>query len=164
MPLQSCCCPLQKNLPRKAELAWLVSRYLWRGTWNFKIIFSRPLFTIILSKNVSFKTRDFRLLIYLSSCCGLSMWKFPAQIYLLTSLQMTEIWHSFHIFFNFFSQSHYQRGWEPDPNPWFQGYHSRAAQWVPRLLQSLWQVQIWSLGSRWVQVMPYFSWLLCGSR
>ena len=28
VPLQSCCCPVQKNLPRKAELAWLVSRYL----------------------------------------------------------------------------------------------------------------------------------------
>ena len=27
-PLQSCCCPVQKNLPRKAELAWQVSRYL----------------------------------------------------------------------------------------------------------------------------------------
>ena len=26
--LQSCCCPVQKNLPRKAELAWQVSRYL----------------------------------------------------------------------------------------------------------------------------------------
>ena len=26
VPLQSCCCPVQKNLPRKAELAWLVSR------------------------------------------------------------------------------------------------------------------------------------------
>ena len=24
MPLQSCCCPVQKNLPRKAELPWLV--------------------------------------------------------------------------------------------------------------------------------------------
>ena len=23
VPLQSCCCPVQKNLPRKAELAWL---------------------------------------------------------------------------------------------------------------------------------------------
>ena len=45
--LQSCCCPVQKNLPRKAELAWQVSRYLWRPPWNFKIIFSRPLFTII---------------------------------------------------------------------------------------------------------------------
>ena len=45
--LQSCCSPMQKNLPRKAELAWLLSRYLWRGTWNFKITFSRPLFTII---------------------------------------------------------------------------------------------------------------------
>jgi hypothetical protein len=28
--LQSCCCPVPKNLPRKAELAWQVSRYLWR--------------------------------------------------------------------------------------------------------------------------------------
>ena len=36
-PLQSCCCPVQKNLSRKAELAWKVSRYLWRGWWNFKI-------------------------------------------------------------------------------------------------------------------------------
>ena len=44
---EKCCCPVQKNLHRRAELAWLVSRYLWRGTWNFKIFFSRPLFTII---------------------------------------------------------------------------------------------------------------------
>ena len=36
-PLQSCCCPVQKNWPRKAELAWLVSRYHWRGSFNFKI-------------------------------------------------------------------------------------------------------------------------------
>ena len=43
--LQSCCCPVQKNLPRKAELARQVSRY----RWNFKIIFSRLLFAIILS-------------------------------------------------------------------------------------------------------------------
>ena len=55
VPLQSCCCPVQKNLPRRAELAWLVSRYLWRGAWNFKIIFSRPLFTIILSQKRSFQ-------------------------------------------------------------------------------------------------------------
>ena len=37
--LQSCCCPVQKNLPRKAELAWQVNRYLWRPPWNFKIFF-----------------------------------------------------------------------------------------------------------------------------
>jgi hypothetical protein len=24
-PLQSCCCPVQRNLPKKAELAWQVS-------------------------------------------------------------------------------------------------------------------------------------------
>ena len=47
VPLQSCYGPVQKNLPREAEFAWLVSRYLLRGKWNFKIIFSRPLFTII---------------------------------------------------------------------------------------------------------------------
>ena len=61
--LQSCCCPVQKNLPRKAEWAWQVSRYLWRGSVNFKIN-SRPLFTIIFkAKKVNFKTRDFRPLI-----------------------------------------------------------------------------------------------------
>ena len=49
-------------LPRKAELAWLVSRYLWRGTWNFKIFFSRPLFTIILSQK-SFQDLRFSSLI-----------------------------------------------------------------------------------------------------
>ena len=38
--------PSAKNWPRKAELAWQVSRYIWRPPWNFKIIFSRPLFTI----------------------------------------------------------------------------------------------------------------------
>ena len=27
-PLQSCCCPVQKYLPRLAELAWQLSRYL----------------------------------------------------------------------------------------------------------------------------------------
>jgi hypothetical protein len=32
-PLQSYCCPVQKNLPRKAELAWQVSR----SSVNFKI-------------------------------------------------------------------------------------------------------------------------------
>ena len=31
-PLQSCCCPVQKNLLRKAELARQVSRYLLRGS------------------------------------------------------------------------------------------------------------------------------------
>ena len=49
-PLQSCCCPVQKNLPRKAELAWQISRYLWRGSVNSKIKDSIPLLSIILSK------------------------------------------------------------------------------------------------------------------
>ena len=62
-PLQSCCCPVQKNLPSRAELAWQVSRYLWRGLVNFKMN-SRPLFTIIFNlQNVNFKTRDFSPLI-----------------------------------------------------------------------------------------------------
>ena len=62
-PLQSCCCPVQKYLPRMAELAWQLSRYLWRGSVNFKIN-SRPLFTIIFKvKNDNFKTRDFSPLI-----------------------------------------------------------------------------------------------------
>ena len=39
VPFQSCCCPVQKKLPRKAELAWQISRNLWRGSWNFKTIF-----------------------------------------------------------------------------------------------------------------------------
>ena len=39
--------PSELLLPRKAELAWQVSRYLWRPPWNCKIFFSRPLFIII---------------------------------------------------------------------------------------------------------------------
>ena len=62
-PLQSCCFPVQKYLPRMAELAWQLSRYLWRGLVNFKIN-SRPLFTIIFKlKNDNFMTRDFSPLI-----------------------------------------------------------------------------------------------------
>jgi hypothetical protein len=58
--LQSCCCPVQKNLPREAELAWQVSRFLWRPPWNFKIIFSRTLFTIIFKpKMVSNLCKNF---------------------------------------------------------------------------------------------------------
>ena len=43
--LLSCCCPVQKYPPRMAELAWQLSSYLWRGSMNFKIKSSRPLFT-----------------------------------------------------------------------------------------------------------------------
>ena len=50
--LQSCYCPVQKNLPKEAELARQVSRYLWRPPLNFKMIFSKPLFTIILSQKL----------------------------------------------------------------------------------------------------------------
>ena len=54
-PLHSCCCPVQKYLPRMAKLA----RQLSRGSVNFKIN-SRPIFTIIFQlKNDNFKTRDF---------------------------------------------------------------------------------------------------------
>ena len=62
-PLQSCCCPVEKCLPRMAELAWQLCRYLWRGFVNFKIN-SIPLFTIISKlKNDNFMTRDFSPLI-----------------------------------------------------------------------------------------------------
>ena len=62
-PLQSCCCPVQKYLPRMAKLAWQLSRYLWRELVNFKTN-SRPLFTIIFKlKNDNFKTQDFSPLI-----------------------------------------------------------------------------------------------------
>ena len=57
-PLESCCCPVQKYLPRIAELAWQLSKYLWRGSVNFKI--NSRLFTIIYKLiNDDFKTRDF---------------------------------------------------------------------------------------------------------
>ena len=49
-PFKVAAAQYKKNLPRKGELAWQVSRYLWRPPWNFKIIFSRPLFIIILSQ------------------------------------------------------------------------------------------------------------------
>ena len=46
-----------------AELAWQLSRYLWRGSVNFNIN-SRPLSTIIcLLKYDNFRTRDFSPLI-----------------------------------------------------------------------------------------------------
>ena len=54
-----------KNLPRKAELAWQVSRYLWRPQWNFKIIFSRPLFIIIFKpKMVSNLRKNFLCIVW----------------------------------------------------------------------------------------------------
>ena len=46
-PLQSCCFPVQNNLTREA------GRYLWRGSWKFKINFSRPLFTIIFKPKIA---------------------------------------------------------------------------------------------------------------
>ena len=38
VPLQSCCCPVQKNLPRRDELAWLVKVSL-KGHVEFQNIF-----------------------------------------------------------------------------------------------------------------------------
>ena len=65
-PLQSCCCPVQKYLARMAELAWQLSRCIWRDSVNFKIN-SWPLFTIIFKlENDNFKTRDFSPLIVLT--------------------------------------------------------------------------------------------------
>ena len=44
VPHQSCYCPVQKNLPRKTEMAWQVSRYFWRGVWNFFLNHFSPSF------------------------------------------------------------------------------------------------------------------------
>ena len=62
-PLQSCCCPVQKNLPRWAELAWQVSRYLWRGSVDFKKNLDHLSSSFSKLKNGDFKTRDFSPLI-----------------------------------------------------------------------------------------------------
>ena len=51
VPLQSCCCPVQKCLPRKAKLAWLFSRYL-KGQVEFQNNFSTPLFTTFLKQKM----------------------------------------------------------------------------------------------------------------
>ena len=99
-PLQSCCCPLPKKLPIRAELAWQVSRYLWRGSVNFKIN-SRPLFTIIFKlKNVNFRTRDFSPLIprVLGGVSSNSILQSPNWIMLkikricTMSCQVTRLW------------------------------------------------------------------------
>ena len=53
----------KKNLRREAELARQVSRYLWRGSVDFKKK-PRPFFIIIFKlENGNFKTRDFSPLI-----------------------------------------------------------------------------------------------------
>ena len=44
--------PSAKHLPREAELALQINRYLWRGSVNFKIKNSRPLFTIIFKSKM----------------------------------------------------------------------------------------------------------------
>ena len=55
--------PSKLLLPSAKKLAWQVSRYLWRGSVDFKKK-SRPFFTIIFKlKNGNFKTRDFSPLI-----------------------------------------------------------------------------------------------------
>ena len=54
---------MQKNLPRRSEFARLVSRYLWRGSVDFKKK-SRPFFILFLKlRNGNLKTRDFSPLI-----------------------------------------------------------------------------------------------------
>ena len=50
--LQSGHCPVQKSLPRKAELTWKVRRYLWRGWLNFNIRDFRPFFIIIFKSKI----------------------------------------------------------------------------------------------------------------
>ena len=78
VPLQSCCCPVQKNLPRKAELAWLVSRYLWRGTWNFKIMFLKVIWNrwLCVSFNIRWHLKLFLMFykIWIASVDCISMY------------------------------------------------------------------------------------------
>ena len=68
--------PLQRYLLTSQANSALLGRFfctgqqqLWRGTWNFKIIFSRPLFTIILSQKWSFQDLRFS-----STYSGYSNW------------------------------------------------------------------------------------------
>ena len=51
-PLQSCCCPVQKNLPRKAELAWQAIQQISLNFREFQNKNSRPLFTIIFKSKM----------------------------------------------------------------------------------------------------------------
>ena len=74
---------LKFRVLKLAEFAWQLSRYLRRGSVNFKIN-SRPLFTVIFKlKNDNFKTRDFSPLIerVLNSWCGSEI---PKTNYLIT--------------------------------------------------------------------------------
>ena len=59
-----CCCPVQKNLPRKAELTWQASRYLSRGSLIFKIKNSRPLFTIIFKSKIPTSRLEILVLLF----------------------------------------------------------------------------------------------------
>ena len=60
-PLQSCCCPVQKNLPRMAELTWQVSL---KGLGEFQ---NKKFLTTFhhhfYVKNGNFKTQNFSPLI-----------------------------------------------------------------------------------------------------
>ena len=59
--LQICCypvqiCPARPNWP---GLACHVSRYFWKGSWNFIIFYSRLLFTLFLSQIWHFQELNF---------------------------------------------------------------------------------------------------------
>ena len=86
---------MQKNLPRKAELARQVSRYLWRGSVDFKKKKSTPFFIIIFKlKNGNFKTRDFSPLIE-RVLVGVCWWSDDIKA-------MLDVWF-FHTFFDIFN-------------------------------------------------------------
>ena len=58
-PLQSCCCPVPKNLPIRAELAGQVSRYIsLKGLGEFQNKFQTTFHHHFEAKNVNFKTRE----------------------------------------------------------------------------------------------------------
>ena len=55
---------LLPSAKKSAQKGW-IGRYLWRGSWNFKTIFSRPLFTIIFKpKMVSTLRKNFLYIVW----------------------------------------------------------------------------------------------------
>ena len=83
--------PLQRYLLTSQANSALLGRFfctgpqqLWRGTWNFKIIFSRPLFTIIFKPKMVISR--LKILVTCSSCsrwCGLCI-RMTLKSFLLT--------------------------------------------------------------------------------
>jgi len=63
-----------------------------------------------------------------------------------------------------FSQQNNQRGGKPDLDERLEGHHSGAAQRVQGVVQPLRQVEVRTIGSRRVQVLPHLTGILCRPR